>query len=1002
MAGNGNDPSQSTPSNSGPDIVPSESSSEGGEIVVKFASEGDPEQLIEKGLIVAVKQQLAHSGVYLLEMQPGMDVSSLKLDLDTMSAVVYSHPNYLTNNLHPVQGSYPFSDQQLIGDYSLQQAADMLNLSNSHEIATGKDIIVAVLDGGVDASYEELSGIVTPGWDFVSDDDDPFDEGGGPASGHGTFVAGVVHLAAPDAQIKPYRVIDPEGHGDGFSLARAIERAVDEGCDVINISMVLMEEHLAVRDAINYAASEGVSVVASAGNEASATDLYPAAFSNVISVAAVDSVMILADFASYGANVDICAPGTMIYSTYKDGFYAWWSGSSFAAPFVAGQIAMLREISPTSGNFLLEYAIISTATNIDAINPDVSGLLGGGLVNPGAALAEINNLAIGTVAPDTLFFDVFENEIFVPPLFSTAMLSSTNAPAAFTGVNIDDGHMFSLLFDQSGTTNDSVRVGVETYTLPPGTYYDEVQFTIEGVSEVVTLTVCANVIPSDTSASAWIFPTSRYFQASQGDNETQYGSVMMWSSNAPAAFTAETAPGAQFTTVLTPSGTTNDSVSVSVNPGNLTNVGTYIDTVLCYVEGVQNPVVIPIVFDIISSDFDTAWVVRDSGAYVVVAEGATTPVTGWLGIYSSNAPANYNVEYLHPPTFSSLPDPSGTTNENLFFEVNPTGLSAGVYFDTMLVWVDGVANNPRPAIATLIVQSPAGDSLYLAPELVEFSVADSSTTPVTVTSWLSSTNSPMNFTGFLDTSSTLWMTLIDDTGVTDQNVRVSVDPTGFSTGVYYGQAFFQSSDADNTAILTIKMIVGSGSATAWATPDELFLQADAGSTTPVQQLINLQSSNAPAGFIGWSMNASGLDFVTLPDSSGMTNAAIPILADPTGLAPGSYADTVIFMVNDVENPVLVVVNLAITSGNATAEDLMNYPNPFNPSTNITFRLVAPSRVNLTVYNVTGQVVTTLVDQYLEAGKHSFPFDGSHVASGVYFYRLQTETARETRKMILVK
>ncbi|MFW9842669.1 MAG: T9SS type A sorting domain-containing protein, partial [Candidatus Thorarchaeota archaeon] len=385
-----------------------------------------------------------------------------------------------------------------------------------------------------------------------------------------------------------------------------------------------------------------------------------------------------------------------------------------------------------------------------------------------------------------------------------------------------------------------------------------------------------------------------------------------------------------------------------------------------------------------------------------VPEGSTTPVTGWLGIYSTNAPANYSVEYLHPPIFSSLPDSTGTTNGILYFEADPTGLSGGVYFDTMLVWVDGVANNPRRAIATLIVQYPAGDSLYLTPNLVEFSVPDGSTTPVIVNSWLSSTNSPMNFTGYLDTSSALWMTLIDDSGVTDQNVSVSVDPTGFSTGVYYGHVFFQSPDADNTAMLTIKMTVGSGSATAWATPDELVLQADVGSTTPVQQSIDLQSSNAPAGFIGWSMNASALDFVTLPDSAGMTNANIPILADPTGLEVGNYADTVIFMVNDVENPVLVVVNLAITSGQAAEKDLTNYPNPFNPSTNIIFYLDAPSHVKLLVYNVTGQVVATLVDRYLEAGEYSFPFDGSGYSSGVYFYRLQTETVAETRKMILLK
>jgi hypothetical protein len=126
------------------------------------------------------------------------------------------------------------------------------------------------------------------------------------------------------------------------------------------------------------------------------------------------------------------------------------------------------------------------------------------------------------------------------------------------------------------------------------------------------------------------------------------------------------------------------------------------------------------------------------------------------------------------------------------------------------------------------------------------------------------------------------------------------------------------------------------------------------------------------------------------------------MADPTGLTVGPYADTVLFSVNGVEDLVLVVVNLSITSGASAPSDVLNFPNPFNPSTTISFGLGAPSQVNLTVYNIAGQVVRTLVDQHLEAGEHSFQFDGGNVSSGVYFYRLQTETAVETRKMILLK
>ncbi len=1330
MAGGGVTSIRPYASNSVNDFTPPELSYVQNQLVVKFVTGVAPSGFFENGSVALLRQQ-THSGAFLLDVQPGVDFLELALDFDSMSAVEYAHLNYVVNQLHPVQGSYPFSDEQMMGDYSGQNAAVMLGLDNCHQSATGAGITVAVLDGGVDASYAELAEVVQGGWDYVSNDSDPFDEAGGQISGHGTFVAGVVHLAAPDAQITPYRVIDNEGYGDGFTLALAIERAVDDGCNVINISLVLMEEHLAVRDAIDYAESQGVVVVAAAGNESDTNSLYPAVYDNVISVAAIDSTMVLADFASCGASVDICAPGTMVYSTYMDGLYAWWSGSSFAAPLVSGQVALLREASPAASNMFLEYAITATGTDIDDINnPDVAGLLGGGLTDPPASLSAIDTLAFADMSPDTLYVEVFESQIFIPPLIQSVSLSSSNAPAAYLGGMVSDGEVLTLLIDSAGTTNDSIRIGIETYHLSPGLYYDEYEFHVDGVPGAIPLTVCANVIASDTSASAWIFPHSRYFQATVGTDETQSGAVMLWSSNAPSAFAAVTAPGAQFTTVLTPSGTTNDSVCVSVNPGNMPDTGSFFDTVLCYVEGVRNPVAIPIQLDIIPF-YETAWVERDTGAYVVVEEGTTTPVTGWLDVYSSNAPASYHVEYLHPPVFSSLPDSLGVTNGSLFFEADPTGMAAGVYFDTLLIYVEGVANNPRRGIATLIVQIPSdppgdsliltpglveftvldgsttpvtvsswltysglttlsvsyngwldtvstlwmtlldtagmtsdsvsivvnptsftpgvyygnayfsspdtdntahllikmnvdtlphgsdsawvftdtatqfvltlgdsssytgcvelyssnapadfsvtmdsvpnfitsldstgqtngsfcfevnadgldvgfyldylhvwvdgvsnnpidvpvtllitpeggeepnacsalpafhgfasphsvdsvfygafavtsqlapmgfivstvdfpdfievinptgytndsvyftasssvlmepgiyidtlsvhvegttnspvrvvvylqvlpepGDSLYLTPALIEFNVTEGSTTPVTVSSWLSSNGSSINFTGFLDTVSTFWMTLLDPVGVTDDSVSIVVNPTGFTPGVYYGNAYFSSPDADNTAHLLIKMNVDSvgtdTTATAWTTPDEVYHSVIIGSTVPIERTVELQSNNAPAGYIAYSMNSSGLGFVSVPDSTGFTNSSVPIIADPSGLSYGTYSDTVVFLVNDVPDPVLLVVRMMISNSDSASVDVKNIPNPFNPITEISFSLPAAAKVRLDVFNIVGQRVTTLIDGALPAGDHSAMWDGSAAASGVYFYRLSTDGKAITKKMVLLK
>ena len=101
-----------------------------------------------------------------------------------------------------MQGSYPFSDVAGTGDYATQVAVSTLRLPEAHTQATGDGVTVGLIDVGADFDNPTLTGVVVSGYDFVDDDDDAFDEPGGIHSGHGTFVAGVIHLAAPDATMR--------------------------------------------------------------------------------------------------------------------------------------------------------------------------------------------------------------------------------------------------------------------------------------------------------------------------------------------------------------------------------------------------------------------------------------------------------------------------------------------------------------------------------------------------------------------------------------------------------------------------------------------------------------------------------------------------------------------------------------------------------------------------------------------------------------------------------
>ncbi len=245
-----------------------------------------------------------------------------------------------------------------LGEYVDQSISERIQLGPAHVHTTGAGVRVAVIDTGVKADHEALVGSVSDeGYDFVDDDTDPDDEaseldedGDGltdDAAGHGTMVAGMIHLMAPDAEILPIRVLDDEGRGLTFDVAKGIRYAVDHGSDVINLSLGLSCESSVLRRELEYAADAGVHLVAAAGNDGTEDPpFYPASDELVLSVAALDSADVRATFSSYHPTVSISAPGVGVYGPFHDGQYAVGEGTSFAAPFIAGQLALIRSVDP--------------------------------------------------------------------------------------------------------------------------------------------------------------------------------------------------------------------------------------------------------------------------------------------------------------------------------------------------------------------------------------------------------------------------------------------------------------------------------------------------------------------------------------------------------------------------------------------------------------------------------------------------------------------------------
>ncbi len=357
-------------------------------------------------------------GSYLLYAPSGTDVVALAAEIDARPDVIYCQPNYLLDAPEAVQSSQPFLDEQQVGTFEEQAATATVQLSSAQTISTGTAVKVGVIDVGVDLAHPALSGTAVSGFDYVDNDPNATDPLTGVAAGHGTFVAGIVHLVAPDAVTQSYRVLDTAGRGNGFTVAEAVMQAVADTCKVINLSMVMSGKHETLNLAIEYARNHNVLVVAAAGNDSTSDERFPANDSYTIAVAGVDSANLKADFSNYNGKVDVCAPATMIYAPHHDTLFAWWNGTSFAAPFVAGEAALLYAANPQATWNDIVNAITTGVVNIDGINPAYAGDLGSGVIDMSAALQMIlGGVTCGDLNGDNLGPDVSDLSYLVDYLF---------------------------------------------------------------------------------------------------------------------------------------------------------------------------------------------------------------------------------------------------------------------------------------------------------------------------------------------------------------------------------------------------------------------------------------------------------------------------------------------------------------------------------------------------------------------------------------------------------
>ncbi len=414
-----------------------------------------------------------------IRLRAGVSIEAAVAALRKRPDVLYAEPNHIISaTLTP---NDPFLSRQYgLPKINAPQAWDKWSPKTS--------VVLAIIDSGIDGAHPDLaskmyrdsSGII--GYNAFTGKRDNADDD----FGHGTHCAGIAAAQGNNGigvsgvggigdtiKLMPIKVLDASGSGADSSVADGIVWAANHGAKVISMSLGSPSESYTMNSAVQYAWSKGCIVVAAAGNNGSYNPFYPAAISNVISVAATDGNDTLASWSNFGSWVTVAAPGAGIYSTlptvsshnkFGSTSYGTLSGTSMATPFVAGEAAMLVAQNPLLTNAQISALI---TRSVDKYNPIFGRTIAAnaGRINLYTAVAGVSNVPVNTYVY-RVNCGSGATATFAADSFATGgTSSSTSAVIDTVGVaNAAPGAVYQTLRQGSAFT----------YTLPglsPGTTY---------------------------------------------------------------------------------------------------------------------------------------------------------------------------------------------------------------------------------------------------------------------------------------------------------------------------------------------------------------------------------------------------------------------------------------------------------------------------------------------------------------------------------------------------
>ena len=349
------EPNDIVATSDGPEII-------AGEVIVKFRDAAGRDRMQERGMTILSELSAPDRALQVVVSTEGRPVEQAIADLRRDPSVEIVEPNYRVELAD--EGTVTAVNDPLTTD---QYSLDRMRVRQAWTRETGGSNVIAVLDTGVQLDHPDLAGRLVAGRDIVNNDSNPSDD-----NGHGTWVSGIIVAKANDGygiagvswtdKVMPVKIMSANGTGDTSDLTSGIVWATDHGATIINMSVGGFPYSTYVHDAIRYAWNRGVVLVGAAGNRGKFEPFYPASYPEVISVSATQREDEFSFWSNYHTDVDVSAPGSSVlttncavckpieHDTTGDHRYTYISGTSFAAPNVAGVVALIWARNPTMTN----------------------------------------------------------------------------------------------------------------------------------------------------------------------------------------------------------------------------------------------------------------------------------------------------------------------------------------------------------------------------------------------------------------------------------------------------------------------------------------------------------------------------------------------------------------------------------------------------------------------------------------------------------------------------